>query len=263
MGLIMQNGISYGGVDIVKLTQAEYDALPESKNSDGILYAITDGEGSSGGTSKPVELTKAQYEALGESTKTDGILYAITDGDELSAKNMAYDGSVTGLGNNVQSAIDELNSNMSGEEFGYNDNGDFCHRQVGADTWIPFKNLAKDTPATATADMLTEGFTAWVNGELITGTRPQAPNTLSGSGSTWKDWDQMTMTGSVTFSTPFDTIPTVSAYVSYAHDGGYGVTGRFSMRVSNVTRSGFNWKITTSSWEKPAAITFAWTAKTA
>ena len=112
MGLIMQNGISYGGVDIVKLTQAEYDALPESKNSDGILYAITDGENSSGSTSKPVELTKAQYEALGESTKTDGILYAITDGDELSAKNMAYDGSVTGLGNNVQSAIDELNSNI-------------------------------------------------------------------------------------------------------------------------------------------------------
>ena len=54
MGLIMQNGISYGGVDIVKLTQAEYDALPESKNSDGILYAITDGESSSGSTSKAV-----------------------------------------------------------------------------------------------------------------------------------------------------------------------------------------------------------------
>lgn len=27
---------------IVKLTQAEYDALPDSKNSDGILYAIID-----------------------------------------------------------------------------------------------------------------------------------------------------------------------------------------------------------------------------
>ena len=127
MGLIMQNGISYGGVDIVKLTQAEYDALPESKNSDGILYAITDGEGSSsgGGTSKPVELTKAQYEALGESTKTDGILYAITDGDELSAKNMAYDGSVTGLGNNVQSAIDELNSNFSNSSLIYNEKTDY------------------------------------------------------------------------------------------------------------------------------------------
>ena len=120
MGLIMKNGISYGGgseggsgnANIVKLTQAEYDALPSSKNSDGILYAITDGEGSSGGTSKPVELTKAQYEALGESTKTDGILYAITDGDELSAKNLEYDGSVTGLGNNVQDAIDGLNSNI-------------------------------------------------------------------------------------------------------------------------------------------------------
>ena len=120
MGLIMKNGIPYGGdsggsgnANIVKLTQAEYDALPSSKNSDGILYAITDGESSSGGTSKPVELTKAQYEALGESTKTDGILYAITDGDDLSAKNLEYDGSITGLGNNVQDAIDVLNANVN------------------------------------------------------------------------------------------------------------------------------------------------------
>ena len=115
MGLIMQNGISYGGVDIVKLTQAEYDALPESKNSDGILYAFTDGESSSsgGGTSKPVELTKAQYEALGDSVNTDGILYAITDGDELSAKNLSYDGSKTRLGNNVQDAIDSCFQSVS------------------------------------------------------------------------------------------------------------------------------------------------------
>ena len=125
MGLIMQNGISYGGADIVKLTQTEYDALPESKYSDGILYAITDGEGSSGGTSKPVELTKAQYEALGESTKTDGILYAITDGDELSAKNLEYDGSVTGLGNNVQDAIDGLNSNLTSKMLTYNPETDW------------------------------------------------------------------------------------------------------------------------------------------
>lgn len=180
-------------------------------------------------------------------------LIASTEGSDIK-----YDENTS-----VKEKIDELNSNMSGEEFGYNDNGDFCHRQVGADTWIPFKNLAKDTPATATADMLTEGFTAWVNGELITGTRPAAPNTLSGSGSTWKDWDQMTMSGSVTFSVPFDKVPTVTARVSYAADGNYGVTGHFSMSVSNVSRSGFDWRITTSSWEKPASISFTWTAKTA
>ena len=159
MGLIMKNGISYGGgsgtaadtkhiditqaeydelqskglvdstatyfvidgeysegggnANIVKLTQAEYNALPESKNSDGILYAITDGESSSGSTSKPVELTKAQYEALGDSVLNDNILYAITDGDELSAKNLAFDDTETQLGaNNVQDAIVEQNKNL-------------------------------------------------------------------------------------------------------------------------------------------------------
>ena len=154
--------------------------------------------------------------------------------------------------------LSNLNNDLGGFRFGISEDGTeygyIITDSEGADTLIPFKNLETSTPGTATAEHITEGFTAWVNGELITGTRPQAPNTLSGSGSTWKDWDQMTMTGSVTFSTPFDTIPTVSAYVSYAHDGGYGVTGKFSMSVSNVTRSGFNWKITTSSWEKPAFI---------
>ena len=104
-----------GNANIVKLTQSEYDALPESKKSDGILYAITDGECSaSGGSSKPVELTKAEYEALGDKVNSDGILYAITDGDGLSAKNMAFDDTETQLGvNNVQDAIVEQNKNMN------------------------------------------------------------------------------------------------------------------------------------------------------
>lgn len=51
MGVIKLNGKAYGGgggggnANIVELTQAEYDALPESKLTDGILYCITDGEG--------------------------------------------------------------------------------------------------------------------------------------------------------------------------------------------------------------------------
>ena len=158
MGLIMQNGISYGGVDIVKLTQAEYDALPESKYTDGILYAITDGESSSGGgSSKPVELTKAQYEALGESTKTDGILYAITDGDELSAKNLEYDGSQTGLGNNVQDAIDELNSNITDIQkrinnisFIVDENGDWCFLPDGSTIPIKLTEYREKKEYTAT-----------------------------------------------------------------------------------------------------------------
>lgn len=132
--MIIRNGVRHntsnfggsGNANIVKLTQSEYDALPESKKSDGILYAITDGECSaSGGSSKPVELTKAEYEALGDKVNSDGILYAITDGDGLSAKSMAFDDTETQLGvNNVQDAIveqnknlDELNSNIGGFKF--------------------------------------------------------------------------------------------------------------------------------------------------
>lgn len=100
---------------IVKLTQAEYDALPESKYSDGVLYAITDGE-SSDSVGKPVELTREQYEALGDSVLNDNILYAITDGDGLSAKNLAFDDSETQLGvNNVQDAIVEQNKKLDKE----------------------------------------------------------------------------------------------------------------------------------------------------
>lgn len=42
MGRIMQNGIDYTGASVVELTQAEYDALPSSKYSDGITYMIKD-----------------------------------------------------------------------------------------------------------------------------------------------------------------------------------------------------------------------------
>lgn len=95
---------------VIKMTQADYDALPDSKYSDGILYAIVDdnGDAEGGMVAKPVELTKAQYEALGDSVLNDNILYAITDGDGLTAKGIEYDGSASGLGNNIQDAIDKM-----------------------------------------------------------------------------------------------------------------------------------------------------------
>ena len=60
--------------------------------------------------------------------------------EQLDASSVAFDDTENQLGaSDVQGAISKLNSNLGGEEFGYNDNGDFCHRQVGADTWLPFK----------------------------------------------------------------------------------------------------------------------------
>ena len=55
-------------------------------------------------------VTQEYYNSLPESEKAKGIY--ITDGDDLTAKNIYYDGSETGLGNTVQGAIDKLNSNF-------------------------------------------------------------------------------------------------------------------------------------------------------
>ena len=112
MSEIRINNVLYS-TPIQKVTQAEYDALGDAKNTNGVLYAITDGKSGSGSVGKPVELTKAQYEALGDSVLNDNILYAITDGDDYTAKNLAYDDSETQLGvNNVQDAISEQNKKI-------------------------------------------------------------------------------------------------------------------------------------------------------
>lgn len=50
MAKFMLDGQEYcgGGSQIIELTQAQYDALPDTKNTDNILYAITDGDDLSG-----------------------------------------------------------------------------------------------------------------------------------------------------------------------------------------------------------------------
>lgn len=44
MGYIIRNGIKYFGDNSVELTQAQYDALPSSKLTDGVDYYITDAQ---------------------------------------------------------------------------------------------------------------------------------------------------------------------------------------------------------------------------
>lgn len=92
------------------LTQDEYDELPSSKNTDGIIYYVTDthkiylngavyGSGGAGAVVDVLqngisvldeenvahiktykEVTQAQYDALPDTKLSDGILYCITDG---------------------------------------------------------------------------------------------------------------------------------------------------------------------------------------
>ena len=83
-GKIIRNGITYsggsGGCDIEYLTQAEYDALPDSKLTNGVEYRITD--------SNPPAPT---------------------------AKDMSYDNLESGIeAETVQDAIDEVNESLEG-----------------------------------------------------------------------------------------------------------------------------------------------------
>ena len=78
---------------------------------------ILDGQeyGGGGSGSNIVKLTQAEYDALSNDKLSDDTIYLITDSGELAAENLFYDGSQTGLGNNVQDAIDELNSNIDNQ----------------------------------------------------------------------------------------------------------------------------------------------------
>lgn len=101
----------------VFLTQEEYNKLPDTKETDGIIYYITDANssgsgGSSSGLSTPgIFLTQAQYDALPDSKYEDGIVYYITDGSSDYALNIDYDNDSSGLeATNVQVAVDVLNT---------------------------------------------------------------------------------------------------------------------------------------------------------
>lgn len=73
----VQNRVITSTIDglFYECTQAEYDALPSTKLTDGVLYFITDTD------SNPqiVILTQAEYNALPETKLTDGVYYCITD----------------------------------------------------------------------------------------------------------------------------------------------------------------------------------------
>ena len=74
-----------------------------------------------GGESNIVYLTQEAYDALPESKLTDGIEYRITDAntDSTKARNISYDNAESGLeATSVQGAIDTMNESLSMNVFG-------------------------------------------------------------------------------------------------------------------------------------------------
>ena len=144
-------------------------------------------------------------------------------------------------------------------------NGSF-YRIEGADSVNPFKgkvNLAELTVATATAADITEGKLAWVNGELVTGTRPAPVNSQSGSmyinapgkNATGTSGSYSAVTyHALTFPTPFDTVPKVST----TYSGSERVICR---GATNITKTGCQF-IIASDRGSTYGITVYWTATT-
>ena len=73
------------------------------------------GGGGGSGSSDVIYLTEAQYDALPDSKYTDDVEYRITDAGigEINASNVSYDNSNSGLkAVNTQSALDELSDSL-------------------------------------------------------------------------------------------------------------------------------------------------------
>ena len=130
--------------------------------------------------------------------------------------------------------FDEQNKNIP-FKFGIDASGNYGYIKDGADTVTPFKDLVRDTPGTATPEMLTVGFTAWVNGELIVGTRPLGATRLSGTVTHGAGWGDV-VTNTIKFETPFDTVPTVSLAGSKCSEHKFD-----QLYVGSVNTTGFTY----------------------
>ncbi len=78
---------------------------------------------------------------------TDARSVDAADGADLETKVGAIKGitsssSVTEAGYAVDAAA--LNSRLGNQEFGFDSDGKFAHREAGADTWVPFKENDKN-----------------------------------------------------------------------------------------------------------------------
>lgn len=147
-------------------------------------------------------------------------------------------------------------SNGTPFRFGVTENGEYGYivtDEEGADTVHPFKNLVRDTQATAAAAQITVGYTAWVNGELIVGTRPAAPKTLSGEFYTGIGEGVATYKYRIDFEEPFDVVP---EFTYNMHLGNNDTTGS----LLYVKRDHAMFQVVHSKGNESSSCRIVWTA---
>lgn len=114
-GVIYSSGGASGGgnANIVTLTRAEYDALPEDKLSDGIVYLITDEGAEGGGNANIIAGTSADIEEALPHIP-DGATVIITDDYNNNVLNTIQDCIESDNLNDVAGAkvINELNQKI-------------------------------------------------------------------------------------------------------------------------------------------------------
>ena len=110
LGKIYKNGIQYSGTTdaAININYDNSKGAIKAGNVQGAIDEIMET------TSQSRTLTQAEYDALPDTKYTDGIEYFITDAEPLDASTIAYDNTTSKMtATNVQAGIDELNSNLT------------------------------------------------------------------------------------------------------------------------------------------------------
>lgn len=278
---VLQEVLDESNVIHKEITQEEYNKLENAEN-DGILYFITDGMSEEGydfnkNLAEAFDNTKdyklAEYcifnnklyrfveakpagdwdeskvaqaivttdfrtlvDYLDEmQTKVDDCFQSVSDGKAMVASAVTGKGVIT-----AQDATFETIATNIGK----------------------IKDVANNTAGTATAADISQGITAWVNGKKITGTRPAPAVRLTGTvtmPSKLESGDNYS--GNVTFNPTFDITPNVT-YTKSVNSVNYA--SEMSVTISNITRTGFSFKIAPNLSEHHSYLgisSFTWVAQ--
>ena len=123
---------------------------------------------------------------------------------------------------------------------------------------ITANSLAAQTSATATAAQITAGYTAWVNGVKITGTRTAPVNQQSGSFNVTTPAHGST-TYTLTFPTAFDKTPTVT-FNKALNSGEAYLLNKVTVTLNSVSTTRAVFAFVSSGTDANVSLKISWVA---